>query len=586
MTAQLDAERVKEGADLARVVSQYVELRRNGNADELVGLCPFHEEKTPSFTVTQSTQMFYCFGCQAGGDVFDFVARIEGLGSFGAAVRRVAEIIGTEPGAGRDTTIQARAQRRVAEPEQSSGRIVATYPYTNEHGEILYEVCRLEPKSFRQRRPDGRGGWTWDMNGVRRVLYRLPAVLQADTVWVVEGEKDVHSLEALGLTATTNSGGASQKWRQEWTEALAGRRVIVIPDNDEPGRKRAAAIVQALQGHASEVVRVDLPEGKDVTEYLEAGHTVAELEQLVEAARVAARKEEIERRGLLEPREIIEYCDGGVTAFLDPSRRARGVQTGFTRLDDMTLGLHPGELIILAARPAQGKTALAMNIAANVAGRGKVVAVFSLEMSREALLMRIVCAQARVNQMKYRAGALDAGERERFMRAMHGVCEMPLFIDDHAAADLKTMRAKLQQLRARKGLDLVVVDYLQLMQPEARENRNQEVNSLSRGLKLMAREFGVPFLVLSQLSRAPEQRQGNHRPQLSDLRDSGGIEQDADLVMFIFREEVYKPDREDLRGRAELIIGKQRNGPIGKIPLTFIREWTKFENYLESDEHE
>jgi len=581
--AQLDAERVKECADIVRVVGDYVRLKRGGNANEMVGLCPFHKERTPSFTITRDKQLFYCFGCQANGDVFDFVRKIEGLAAFGDAVKRVAELVGIDPADGSKTTPKP-PRARVPEPDweepkQAHGKIVATYPYTDEHGKILYEVCRLEPKSFRQRRPDGKGGYTWDMNGLRRVLYRLPEVLRADTVYVVEGEKDVHTLEAAGVVATTNSGGAHQKWQPEWTKALAGRRVIVIPDNDEPGKKRAATIVKELTGQAAEVIQIELPVGKDVTDFFEAGHTLYDLEQLVDEARRAANREVIERRGLLDPREIIEYCDGGISAFLNPSKRQKGIETGFRRFDEMTLGMHPGELIILAARPAMGKTALALNIAANVASRGKVVAIFSLEMSRESMLTRVVCARARVDQMKFRAGFLNRDERDRIRQALSEVCDMPLFIDDHAAADLKTVHAKLANLRARKGLDLVVIDYLQLMTVKARENRNQEVNSLSRGLKLMAREFKVPFLVLSQLSRAPEQRPGNHRPQLSDLRDSGGIEQDCDVCAFIFREEVYKPDREDLKGFAELIVAKQRNGPVGTVKLTFLRELTKFENY-------
>lgn len=590
MTAQLDAELVKNRADIVRIIGAYVQLKRGGNANERVGLCPFHTERTPSFTITRDKQLFYCFGCQSSGDVFDFVKRIEGLTSFGDAVRRVAEIVGIDPADGSRTTpkppLARAAEREWEEPKQAAGKIVATYPYTDEHGEVLYEVCRFEPKSFRQRRPDGKGGYTWDMRGVRRVLYRLPAVLAADTVWIVEGEKDVHTLEAAGVVATTNSGGANQKWQPDWTKALADRRVIVIPDNDEPGRKRAAAIVKELTGKAAEVIQIELPAGKDVTDFFEAGNTLYDLEQLVDEARRAATREAIEKRGLLDPSEIIEYCHGGASAFLDPSKRAKGLETGFRRLDEMTLGLHPGEFIILAARPAMGKTALALNIATNVASRGKAVAIFSLEMSRESLLTRVVCACARVDQMKFRAGFLNQNERDRIRAALSEVCAMPLFIDDSAAADLQTVHTKLAHLRARKGLDLVVIDYIQLMTVKERENRNQEVNSLSRGLKLMAREFAVPFLVLSQLSRAPEQRPGNHRPQLSDLRDSGGIEQDCDVCAFIFREEVYKPEREDLRGLAELIIAKQRNGPVGTIKLTFLRELTKFESYTGGGAHE
>jgi len=285
---------------------------------------------------------------------------------------------------------------------------------------------------------------------------------------------------------------------------------------------------------------------------------------------------------LASPGQIIEEFEGGFNAFLDPSHRIKGLSTGFLKLDELTGGLHPGELIILAARPSMGKTALALNIAQHAATQAnlrKTVAVFSLEMSKESLLTRMVCAAARVDQQKFRAGYLNREERRRLQIAANDLVEAPLYIDDTAGANLMDIHAQLRRLQAERGLDLVVIDYLQLMSGRGRfENRNQEVSALSRGLKLLAKELRVPLLVLSQLNRAPETRPGDHVPQLSDLRESGSIEQDADLVLFIFREEIYKPNREDLRGLADLIIAKQRNGPIGKVKLAFLREYTRFEN--------
>ncbi len=288
-------------------------------------------------------------------------------------------------------------------------------------------------------------------------------------------------------------------------------------------------------------------------------------------------------QALLRPGQIIEGYQGGLTAFLDPSRRIKGISTGFVKLDEMTSGFHGGELIILAARPAMGKTALALNIAQHVAtcSEPSPVAVFSLEMSKESLLTRMICSAARVDQQKFRMGYLGHDERRKLQVAAADLSEAPLFIDDTAATNLMDIHAKLRRLKAEHGLGLVVVDYLQLMSGRGRfENRNTEVSALSRGLKLLSKELDVPFLVLSQLSRATETRQGDHRPQLSDLRESGSIEQDADMVMFIFREEIYKPDRDDLRGSAELLLSKQRNGPTGKVKMVFLRECTKFENPL------
>ena len=289
------------------------------------------------------------------------------------------------------------------------------------------------------------------------------------------------------------------------------------------------------------------------------------------------------KSGLLNPGQIIEGYEGGISAFLDPSKRIKGISTGFAKLDEMTGGMHGGDLCIIAARPSMGKTALALNIAQHVSLKlQQTVAVFSLEMSKESLLTRMLCAAARVDSQKFRNGYLNKEERDKLNRALHQLVEAPLFIDDTAGIHIMDMHAKLRRLQQEHKLGLVIVDYLQLMTaPGRHENRNQEVSTLSRGMKLLAKELNVPMLVLSQLSRAVETRQGDHRPQLSDLRESGSIEQDADLVGFIFREEVYHREREDLRGLAELIVAKQRNGPVGTVNLVYLHAQTKFENRAE-----
>ena len=290
------------------------------------------------------------------------------------------------------------------------------------------------------------------------------------------------------------------------------------------------------------------------------------------------------KTGLIDANTIIQGYEGGISAFLDPRRRIKGISTGFLKFAEFTGGLHAGDLFILAARPAMGKTAMALNIAQHVALRMRQpVAVFSLEMSKESLLTRMLCAAARVDSQKFRSGYLNQEERRKLSQALHELIESPLYIDDTPGVHLMDMHAKLRRMQQERGkIGLVVVDYLQLMSGRGRfENRNQEVSALSRGMKLMAKELGLPMMVLSQLSRAVETRQGDHRPQLSDLRESGSIEQDADLVGFIFREEVYNRDREDLRGLAELILAKQRNGPTGTVNLVFLHAQTKFENRAE-----
>jgi len=289
-------------------------------------------------------------------------------------------------------------------------------------------------------------------------------------------------------------------------------------------------------------------------------------------------------RGFLAIPEIVRDSFGSVDALLQRGQRITGLATHYTDLDEMTSGLQKSDLVILAARPSMGKTAFVMNIAENASIEDKkVVGIFSLEMSREALLLRLLCSRARVDSHKMRTGSLWRDDMQKVVRAMEELASSPIFIDDTPGVSLSEMRAKARRLKQSQGaLDLIVVDYLQLMSGGKRfENRTQEVSAISRGLKALAKELQVPVIALSQLSRAPESRGGDHRPQLADLRESGSIEQDADLVMFIFREEVYKQDDPDLQGRAEIIIAKQRNGPIGRVNMAFIKNSTRFESLAE-----
>jgi replicative DNA helicase len=290
-------------------------------------------------------------------------------------------------------------------------------------------------------------------------------------------------------------------------------------------------------------------------------------------------------KGFLDVTTIIKSSFGSIDALLQRGRRITGLETHYSILDEMTAGLQKSDLVIVAARPSMGKTSFAMNIAENAAiDDGKVVGIFSLEMSSEALIQRLLCSRSRVDAQKLRTGSLWQDDMKKIAQAAEELAHAQLFIDDSAGISVSEMRAKARRLKQSQGkLDLIVVDYLQLMSGGSKrfENRTQEVSAISRGLKALAKELAVPVVALSQLSRAPESRGGDHRPQLSDLRESGSIEQDADLVMFIFREEFYKPDDVDLRGKAEIIIAKQRNGPIGKFKLAFLHNSTRFDNLAE-----
>ncbi len=278
--------------------------------------------------------------------------------------------------------------------------------------------------------------------------------------------------------------------------------------------------------------------------------------------------------GALESIEQLWERRGGIT----------GISTGFVELDRMTNGLHDGEMIVIAARPSMGKTALAMNIAEHVAINSKLpVAVFSLEMSSQQLVQRLLCSRARVNLQKVREGFLAERDFPSLTAAASKLAEAEIFIDDSAGLSILELRAKARRMRAQKKIQLIVVDYLQLLRSttrRAQDNRQLEISEISAGLKGLAKELKIPIIVLAQLNRQPEARTGG-KPRLSDLRESGSIEQDADLVGLLVRPEVYEEDEEaraEKAGEAELIIAKQRNGPVGDIPLTFLKEFTRFED--------
>jgi len=288
--------------------------------------------------------------------------------------------------------------------------------------------------------------------------------------------------------------------------------------------------------------------------------------------------------------QIVAGSFGSIDNLYKQSREVTGLATGFYELDRNTSGFQKGELIIIAARPSMGKTAFSVNICQNAAVQhGAVVAVFSLEMGKESLLRRMLASQAWVDQRKLQTGFLGHEDHDKLQRALNDLVESRLFIDDTAGISLAEMRAKARRLRQNQGqLDLIMVDYLQLMSAslpssggKRYENRTQEVSAISRGLKALAKELDVPVVALSQLSRSSERRGDDKRPLLSDLRESGSIEQDADVVMFIHREAYYNRDEEmseSDRAKSEIIIAKQRNGPTGTIHLNFISKYTRFDN--------
>jgi replicative DNA helicase len=338
---------------------------------------------------------------------------------------------------------------------------------------------------------------------------------------------------------------------------------------------REKAILRRLIDASSQIIRDVYDQGE------------REVEELLDQAeaRIFQVAQSHDRQGFVWIKEILWETFERIEALQNSPGGVTGVGTGFPDLDNMTSGFQAGDLIVIAARPSMGKTSFVLNIAQNAAiGPGVKVAIFSLEMSKSQLVERLLCSEARVDLQRLRKGKLGADEFNRLATAAAHLNQAGIWIDDTPAISILEMRAKARRLKSETDLQMIILDYMQLMSSSGRsESRVQEVSQISRGLKALARELEVPVVALSQLSRATEQRTGN-RPQLSDLRESGAIEQDADVVMFLFREDYYlvqqgkAEEARDKEGQTELIVAKQRNGPTGTVPLQFNRAYTRFDS--------
>ncbi len=328
-----------------------------------------------------------------------------------------------------------------------------------------------------------------------------------------------------------------------------------------------------------------------ITQCYDDSRTVDSIEELLNNAERSifdiAQKKIAESFAALK--NIVGHSFEIVQKLYEQKEMITGIPTGFVDLDNLTSGLQPSDLIIIAGRPSMGKTAFCLNLAAHAAiEKEKVIALFSLEMAKEQLVIRLLGSEARVDAHKLRTGHLSERDWAPLSNAAGRLSEAKIFIDDSAGLSVLEMQAKSRRLKAEHGLDLIIVDYMQLMRGRGNEqSREQEISNISRSLKMLAKDLKVPVVALSQLNRAVETRPGKEkRPMLADLRESGAIEQDADVILFIYRDEVYNrcecpPDGDCLcerRGKAEVIIGKQRNGPIGKVDLTYINRFTRFEN--------
>jgi replicative DNA helicase len=335
------------------------------------------------------------------------------------------------------------------------------------------------------------------------------------------------------------------------------------------------AILRQLIGTATGILKNSYDSGMDVDDVLdEAEHSIFEI------------SENKIRPSFYLLKNIIKDTFKTIENLYEKKNLITGVPTGFARLDDLTSGLQKSELIIVAGRPSMGKTAFALNLARHAAVEmGLPVAVFSLEMSKEQLALRMLAADAKVDSQRLRRGLVGETDWPKLTTAAGRLSEAPIFIDDTPAITVLEMKAKARRLKAENGLELVVLDYLQLMRAGGRkDSREQEISEISRSLKALAKELNVPVIALSQLNRKVEDRT-NRRPQMADLRESGAIEQDADVIAFIYRDEVYnKSEDNPEKGIAEIIIGKQRNGPVGIVKLAFLEQYTSFEQLARTDD--
>lgn len=370
--------------------------------------------------------------------------------------------------------------------------------------------------------------------------------------------------------------------RRESLESVGGKSYVYTLVETVPTASSAAFYARIVEENA--LLRRLITAAHEISEL---GYSVPEdVEKAIDSAE-AMIFQVSQRRDIQDFQPLKDLLTEGmqiVEKLYEQGTSITGLPTGFTELDNITAGFQPSNLIVIAARPAMGKSALAVSIAQHVAvEQNTPVVIFSLEMSKMELTQRLMCAEARVDSNRLRRGSLQDSDWPKLSHALGRLAEAPIFIDDTASVSIMEMRAKCRRLKAKHGLGLVIVDYLQLMQPPSRsrgDNRVQEIGDISRSLKILARELELPVIAVSQLSRNVEHRT-DKRPMLADLRDSGSIEQDADIVMFIYRDEVYNPDSPQ-KGIAEVIVAKHRSGPIGKVDLAFLMHYTKFANLARS----
>jgi KaiC/GvpD/RAD55 family RecA-like ATPase len=522
--------------------------------------CPVHRGKDPNFSVSADTGLAKCHSqCGRGWDMIALEQELTSC-DFATAKVSVYRIVGRP------------------EPSWEERNIQATYDYTSPNGALLYQVVRFAGKDFRQRRPDGQGGWRWGLGGCETVPYRLPQVVDSQFVAIVEGEKDVHTLERLGMVATCNSGGAGN-FKSELVQWFKGRDIGIFPDNDDPGRAHALKVAALLAPVAKSLRVVEipgLPPKGDVSDFVAGGGTIEQLREFYRKAQPWTP----EWAFTLEiPDENDKYIHtfrveleaaGGPVRFWDLTRLT-GLETPWKKLSRaLGGGMRDGEVYVIGANQGAGKTSMALQFARAALEKGVGVLFFSMEMSAKAVFQRMAAMEARVNlndlrdaQMRWKLhqenGAL--AEAQAMMRALEvetrALAGLPLLVSTKASVTPEYIVSEAGRLRRRQKIGLVVVDHMQLMASGGKERSDYEkFTAISRAMKQAAVESNVPLLLISQTSR---RNSAEHRGELdvSDLRGSGAIEEDAAAVLLLYE------DKED-RDRA-LADGSYSLGPVKTV---------------------
>jgi replicative DNA helicase len=527
----------------------HLQLQKKGK--EHVAKCFMHDDTRPSLAVNLDNGLWNCPVCNVGGSVFDLHMKKYGV-DFKTAMQEIAE----------------EQYITMEEP-----KVVASYQYTNRDGHHLYDKLRYEPG-----RNGGKKSFCFkSVAGLERmhdpVFYNLPAIIKSKWVIIVEGEKCADKLIEWGLPATTLDSGSSSKWYDSYTELLQDKQVVILPDNDIAGKEYAERVAANLK--KVKIVELNVPVKGDIIDW--SGDKQELLKIIKDTPLWSPVRPYVPIRSLVVE-AVHEMLYG------DPA--SRGVLTGLSDIDELGGCFRRQDLIVIAGRPSMGKTALGVTIMRNMAKTKNPVLMFSLEMSAQQLTERLLCQEQDACMHDINRRYNHEENCLKITKSAQAIADLPIWIDETGGIFIEQMAKRIPQAIEEQGIKCVFVDYLQLMQADGAnpEKRVAYIGHITRNLKRLAKENNIPIVLLAQLSRKTEERQ-EKRPSLADLRDSGEIEQDADMVILLYRDEYYNKDSKDA-GIAEAIVAKYRNGKTGTARLAFIEESMRFANLSNWNEYD